>query len=243
MTQPFDENAMQGDPLALPDDWYGPGTASMKDILRRGREIPWFNVPRPENFRERAIDKVQVLVQLLRELDGEHSDEVAVSRVEFLEGDWRLLHEDRSDLCPYNPWGTRWERSNRFIFRFGRLSEVRIESEPHARPFIGPPLWLRDLSMRVCGLTIIAHQERLKFLGMKWGNNDWTVAWALLCDAESHLMAALTWEMAVGLRVLTGRNPFALFVELYELGVFPLGWAEDSFTIYVPKGTSSMNLL
>jgi hypothetical protein len=220
--------------LNIPDDWYGPNTARIREIRRRAQAVPWFASVKPDTRSDKVVALVNGYMGALREFTGEAIGPDTLKTV-VLEGDWKLLHQDRWGVDPYDPWGDQWKASDEYVGRAIRTLGAMIESNPLARSFLRPPLWPVEMS-NVCGEAIIARHENLEAMPrLPPGGRDWVVAWVLLCKANDRVWDALLWELAAGADVVKGRNPFEYLLGLYELGFFPMGWVDDSYELFVPK--------
>lgn len=133
-------------------------------------------------------------------------------------------------------WGDRWRAADEFLSRTIRHLSLVIDASSEARQLLRPPLWPVGNNSNICGHALVADPEILNSAGnLVEGGRDWCVAWALLCKAESVVWGALLWELAVGVSVIQGPNPFQYLIELYELRVFPMGWVNHCYELYVPK--------
>src|SRR5262249_59336362 len=114
-----------------------------------------------------------------------------------------------------------------------------VNSNPQAQALLSPPLWPVPTHSNVCGQTLVAHPEILNQLAhLTPGGRDWCVAWALLCKAENDVWNALLWDLALGVNAVQADNPWQFLVDLYELGVFPMGWTHNDYEIFVPKAST-----
>jgi hypothetical protein len=112
-----------------------------------------------------------------------------------------------------------------------------IDSSQDAQHLLRPPLWPVPNQSNICGQVLIGNSEILtNLLALTPGGQDWCVAWALLCKAEDRIWNALLWELAFGVGLIHGPNPFQYLLDLYELRVFPMGWADNRYELYLPRG-------
>lgn len=221
--------------FAVPDNWYGPGTDKIRSVVARVQGIRWFD-SRPSDDLVRHI--VPLAQRHLHSLSRFHDVgvKVLVPKVRLFEGDWSVLHQERWGIDPHDAWGDRWAASAGSLGRVAKALRCAVDSSDEALRFLRPPLWPFENLCNVCGPPLIADDAVLiNALNMTPGGRDWCVAWALLCRAEFHCQNALLWELASALGLIEKPNPFLHLLKIYELGCFPMGWAEDCLEVYVPK--------
>lgn len=221
--------------FTVPDNCYGPGTDKMQNILCQIHSIQWLKSAPDDNCRDQILTLVERHLESLSALD-DGSNKPVVSEVVLLEGDWSTLHKGRWGVDPYNAWGNRWKAADESIGRVIHYLTQIVNSSPDAQHLLRPPLWPVENCSNICGQNLVADSEILRNEGnLKPGERDWCVAWALLCKAEIHVWNALLWELAVGVSIIQRPNPFQYLLDLYELGTFPMGWADNRYELYVPK--------
>lgn len=206
----------------------------MRRILFQVHGIQWFSSVPNDNRKHQLGTLVERHLESLPGLDDRWFTPVA-PKVLLLEGDWSILHQGRWGIDPYNAWGDRWKAADESIGRIIRYLIQVVNSSPDARLLLRPPLWPVAHHINICGQTIIADSDLLNKAGVTPGGRDWCVAWALLCRAEACIWHALLWELALGVRVIQGPNPFQYLLDMYELRTFPMGWADNCYELYAPK--------
>lgn len=226
----------QGESLSWPDDWYGPRTLQINDIIRRATAISWFHVPRPPDLLGKVRQASLAYLSSLRDVVENPAAVPLRPTLVLFEGPWKLLHRDQCIDDSDTPCGPRWNDSICVVGELSRLIGKQIQSDEHIREQRRPPLWPEVKFSNVVGEAIVAHWKRKHLIDRHCGCvSDRNVAWHLLCDAEDSLWNALEWEFARSYGLVDKPNPFLHLLELYELGVFPMGWVEDAFEVYVPK--------
>jgi|GEM_PF-4127905 len=219
--------------MQIPDGHYGASTEAIRRIIRLvENKVGHFEAdPRSKSVVERLsiehLLKLQNVGLVLPE----------AAEIRFLEGDWQLLHQDLRGDDPYEPWGLRWKEPQSTIGDLCRVMFKQIESDENARSLLLPPLWPFTGRANVCGLTFVmtgGNAIMLKYVKtIQYKSRDWTTAWGLVCQCESHIWDALAWEICPGFRELP--NPFLPLVEIYALGYYPLGFEEGYCVFsYIP---------
>jgi hypothetical protein len=219
--------------INIPDSWYGPNTDRMRAIIRQAKSIRWFTIVPTETNKNSSAKLVHDHLECMRQLNVGSVPNVL--EVAWLRGTWHLLHQERWGTDPYHAWGDRWSASENCLGVLIRTVTQAVESVPVARSLLRPPLWPVAGTGTICGHALVAHTEILSAqTSLIPGGRDWCIAWALLCKAESLFWGALLWELALGTNAIQGANPFQPLLDLYTLGIFPMGWVADIYELYVP---------
>ena len=218
----------------VPDNWYGPGTDRIRCILFQVQGIRWFSSVPGDNQRDQLVTLVERHLESLSGFDHRIA-KPAVPKLALLEGHWSVLHQNLWGIDPYIPWGDRWQAAEQQLGRVVQRLRGVVDANPDARLLLRRPLWPVEGISNICGLLIIADLNLPNpACHLPSGGRDRCVAWALLCKAQDYAYDALLWELAAGVGAVRGPNPFQFLLDMYELGAFPMGWADDHYEIYVP---------
>ena len=199
--------------------------ADLEDLLSAFRSIHWFNAWGEASPRVEAVDRVRDHLATFGPMSP------AIVEVEFLEGGFSLLHQDRWGEDPYDAWGSAWTASQWTLAKQDTNLRCQIEGIPEAVARLRPPLWPIAGKSGIVGNAEIPQMENLpKTLTKGWSPQDMTVAWALLCAADSVLRDALLVKVVADL--IPRPNPWIPLIELHELGFFPMGWVGSRYTVF-----------
>lgn len=219
----------------MPDNWYGQVTNRMRNILNNVYNIRWFALAPDDQSRGRLATLVEHHLETLSKVDAELGKFIVPTTI-LLEGGWDVLHKDCWGIDPYNPWGDRWNVTDQSLGRVVRNLRQIVMSNSEARHLLRPPLWPLEGNPDVCGYALVADPAVLKRRrDLTVGGRDWCVAWGLLCKAEIAVWNALLWELAAGVGAIQEPNPFQDLLDLYQLGVFPMGCVGYNYELYVAK--------
>jgi hypothetical protein len=220
----------------IPDHRYGEATARIQDIVNESCRIAWFRHVDVGAVQQKAEELVLTHLRTLQSLGIlETPTDLGVA---WIAGPVNNLCERVSD--PYEPWGGRWAKWTNAIS--AKMTEVFVQIERSASlsSLVRPPLWPVNGKPSICGTILVAHGVNLANAGFTPSTDDWGVAWALLAQAESRIWYALVWELWQIHKPEI--NPYLPLLQMYELGVFPMGLEGDRFHLYhyevqeVPSG-------
>jgi hypothetical protein len=217
----------------VPGDWYGRATEPIRSIISQMVAIHWFL---PYRGDPRRSDILGIVTDHLNRLRATTSDSIPiVTSLNWLEGHWQTLHENRWGIDPYSPWGDRWKTSeDTEAHAIQELREV-LGNKPSVQVLFRPPLWPIPGQSMICGDPLIADTDILSSrLKLSPASRDWCVAWGLLCQAERRIWNALEWEVALGAEITHVHNPFTPLLRLYQSGLFPVGWKSGLYYLFHP---------
>lgn len=226
--------------IAVSDDWYGPSTKRMREIVTRISRIRWFCRAPDDGARASAEALVSRHCELLRLINREASL-LTAQNISIVSGPMRALYEGRWSLDLYEPWGQRWnDVAGVAGGRAVQTLRVAVESNIEARNLLRPPLWPFIGQSNILGGAFVADVARRKQLSRLFPHErDCDLACALLSNVDSRVWHALLWELALGSHVVDIGNPFEPLIELYELGFFPVGVTGNCYDLYVPTLTDA----
>lgn len=204
----------------------------MQQTAMRMSMVPWFAIVRHDERTEQATPLVRSHLELLQALDYEETRPAAPD-VALLRGPWHLIHEGRwGESSWIDPWGERWRKAETSVGR----AMLGVDSVLKSNGWLRPPLWPHAELANLCGGSFIADLQRVAQLHrLIPAKRDRNVALGLLTRAESRLWDALRWELARGVGIADGSNPFQPLLRLYEFGFFPMGWVGNRYDLYVPQ--------
>lgn len=216
--------------ITIPDNSYGEATVRLRDTIDRCQSIKWFVCP----MEERSLigylsEQIQYLFARISNLMQKAPPKSALS---LLEGDWSLLHQNRSDFDPYYPGGHRFDEYTRALASAACNAKSMITSSPLLHSIIKPPLWPITGNPDISGTPLIAYEEvfRLSGLDVHYDSIDWRVAWGLLCQAEYDVQNHLLYDV-IG-DASASMNLFTPLLNIYAAGCFPLGWDNLGFYVF-----------
>lgn len=223
--------------VSVPDDWYGPGTKAMHQLVTRASQIRWFSVfPSSGDFMS-AQALVNYHVELLRATQADVQLPSA-PKISIVQASWRSIRQGSWKLDRYEWWARRWnDAAGLAEIRSLRRLRTAVESSPEAQQLLRAPLWPIRNQSNVLGGTFVADSARDQQLRHLLSEDDFQIARALLGNADTRVWDALLWELAVGAKAVEGANPFEPLLQLYELGYLPIGLCNGSYELYVPELT------
>lgn len=220
--------------IFIPNDHYGPGTVGMQKIIDESNRIRWFFPEADSTIKANAPKLIGKHLELLRHQLG--TAVPLTTELRWLEGEMALLHQNRWDIDPYNPWGNRWETSRRILAEMTINMIETIEQSPYYLSLAGPPLWpskgrlnVVDFFLGQAGSAIESDIFR-EYPELICQAPDHTAARGLLIQANDDIWGALLWEFLTEVKLTP--NPFQPLLDLYKIGCFPMGWEDSQHYIF-----------
>lgn len=206
----------------IPEGHYGDATSAIRQILELADAIDWFPRSWMPDLESRAVElATEHLARARRVAATQVSPDLQPS---FVHGDWRVLDRyfdaawrDRSGFEPPNDWGIGQVLSN--------LKQAAEKSDDLAS-LIGPPLWPVPGQLSVVS-ALVADERVLDALEV---GSYRDVVWTLICQVEVDLWNALAWSLVH--QGDLAKNPFVPILELYRIGVYPLGIRGKQFVLF-----------
>lgn len=212
--------------VIIPNNQYGNATQGIQQIGMLCERIDWFHLPKEKDIEKKVSDLILFHLSCLKEEKvGMIPEKLKVS---WIIGPLTSLNENIEDI--YDPWKNRWHSWRTALRVIIQGVGKQIENTPQLKERFCPPLWPVTGNPFICGEPVIAREEILYNLGMIPLSLEWKIGWLLLCQAENHLWNSYIWE--IWKEYNQKQNLFIPLLEIYKLGLFPMGWEDNNFYFF-----------
>lgn len=206
---------------------YGAATAEVRSVVDAAKQLRWFpqsRVDDEQTVRDLLVKHFEVLGE--QRSNGRRLDTEAVH---FVRGGWRLLGQSYRAANPVaaddDPAYTRGEWRRLLGSAAARLQE-RLETS-HASVVVPPLFPFAGKATILAGMLTTDPARGASIID----DHEWReTIWYLMCDVDSDFWNAIVAALASDAGPVA--NPFALLIEIYTRGFYPLGFIDNRFVVY-----------